>query len=398
MENQGTAFVIMQIGNKELDKIYSDIFVTAIVAANLEPKRIDKDNEGQLLKKEIVENIEKAEIIIADLTNERPNCYLEVGYAMGLDKYKNLIITVREDHYPESPNFKKGGPRIHFDLAGYDILFWDPNNLEEFKIRLADRISRRLLIISPKKGIIEKPLWNEDWLESQRSIVKKNLQDIKCERSTEILISPLHETISINQLDLLDIADYSQIQASGWPIAIVFKNVPKLKPVPKTDGILSEVHGDVSVNTYDFSYFRKNGQIFLAASIYEDRINRKSIIPDARLEWMTELLIYLSRFYTKCNLGVNESIRVSVRYMGLKGSSISSLDGGIPLSHPRTSMENDCTLEIITSISEIETKLPELVHKFLNGLFVLFDFYSLNIEYVKLKVNEFVAKTNRYMR
>ena len=81
MGNQGIAFVIMQIGNSVLDKLYKEIYVPAIKAAHLYPKRIDLDNDGQLLKKEIVEYIEKAEIIIADLTNERPNCYLEVGYA-----------------------------------------------------------------------------------------------------------------------------------------------------------------------------------------------------------------------------------------------------------------------------------------------------------------------------
>jgi hypothetical protein len=135
-DNLQIAFVIMQIGNTELDQLYLEIFVPAIRAANLEPKRIDIDNEGNLLKKEIIEYIEKAEIIVADLTNERPNCYLEVGYAMGLDKYKNLIFTVREDHYFDSPNYKKGGPKVHFDVTGYDILFWDKSNLNEFKKNL----------------------------------------------------------------------------------------------------------------------------------------------------------------------------------------------------------------------------------------------------------------------
>ena len=57
----------MQIGNPELDSLYSDVYCPAIKESYLEPKRIDKDNEGNLLKKEIVENIESADIIIADL-------------------------------------------------------------------------------------------------------------------------------------------------------------------------------------------------------------------------------------------------------------------------------------------------------------------------------------------
>lgn len=43
---------------------------------------MDRHNEGDLLKCEIVQFIERSQIIVADVTNERPNCYLETGYAM----------------------------------------------------------------------------------------------------------------------------------------------------------------------------------------------------------------------------------------------------------------------------------------------------------------------------
>ena len=104
------AFVIMQIGNKELDEVFYKAIVPAIQSCGLEPRRVDKHNEGRLLKSEIVKFIESSDIIIADLTNERQNCYLEIGYAMGLDKFRKLILTAREDHYHDSPNYKKEGP------------------------------------------------------------------------------------------------------------------------------------------------------------------------------------------------------------------------------------------------------------------------------------------------
>ena len=72
-------FVIMQIGNAQLDVVYRDVLVPAITTAGLEPKRVDKHNAGGLLKNEIVAFIERAHIIDADLTNERPNCYLRSG-------------------------------------------------------------------------------------------------------------------------------------------------------------------------------------------------------------------------------------------------------------------------------------------------------------------------------
>lgn len=145
-------FVIMQIGNEELDKIFNDIFLVVFkeIDPEIKVKRVDKDNEGGILKKEIVEFIKGADLILADLTNERPNCYLEVGIAMGLDisqgfeKFPKIILSAREDHNPHSPNFRPGQPKIHFDLSGYDITFWDPKNLEKFKSDLKDKAQTRL--------------------------------------------------------------------------------------------------------------------------------------------------------------------------------------------------------------------------------------------------------------
>jgi hypothetical protein len=146
------AFVIMQIGKPDMDKIYSDIFVPVLQKCDLDPKRVDKHNEGDLLKSEIINYLKDSLIIIADLTNERPNCYLEVGYAMGLGKNRNLILTAREDHRSDSPNYKKGGPKIHFDLSGYDIIFWDPEDLENFKLRLERRIKYRQSTLDSSTG------------------------------------------------------------------------------------------------------------------------------------------------------------------------------------------------------------------------------------------------------
>jgi hypothetical protein len=85
-------FIIMQIGNPDLDRVCADVIAPALTACVLVAKRVDKHNLGGLLKSEIIRFIEDAEIIAADLTNERPNCYLEIGYAMGLDKFRNLIL------------------------------------------------------------------------------------------------------------------------------------------------------------------------------------------------------------------------------------------------------------------------------------------------------------------
>ena len=142
------AFVIMKIGDAELDYLYQDHIKPAVESCGLTAKRVDQDNLGYLLKSEIVNFIEGAQIIIADLTHERPNCYLEVGIAMGKEKYSTLVLTVREDHHQSSLNYKQKGPKVHFDAAGYDILFWESDKLPEFRTSLENRIKKRLAALA----------------------------------------------------------------------------------------------------------------------------------------------------------------------------------------------------------------------------------------------------------
>jgi len=399
MVDQGIAFIIMQIGNSDLDKIYADIFVPAIKSTGLDPKRIDQDNSGNLLKKEIVEYIEKAEIIIADITNERPNCYLEIGYAMGLDKYKNLIFTVREDHYHESQNYIKGGPKIHFDVSGYDILFWDPNNLDKFKTSLTDKINRRLATISPTSKALkqQQPLWDETWLKEKRKYVAEIYEKSSFKRNMEILISPVSYNLNITQNELLDITDESQIETFGWPIGIVYKNVLELKPIAKSDGILSVVYGLETNKSLDYSYFKKNGQIYISKNLFEDHSFPTSIIPDARVRRTTEIFLYILRFYSRCKLPVDERIEVEIKYSGLLNNTISFGTNGYPVRQ-KISSENEWSLKTVTSLSDIEKRLTELVMEFTNGLLVLFDFFELDFGHINSIVDDYVKNTNKARR
>jgi hypothetical protein len=194
------AFVIMQIGNPDMDRIFKDIIDPAVRAVGLPPaKRIDKHNEGGLLKSEIIAFIEDSDIIIADLTNERPNCYLEVGYAMARNKVRNLILMAREDHNSDSPNYRPGGKKVHFDLSGYDILFWDPGRLEAFKTELTSRIQKRLNLLSSdgkvrsdKREGARRPeiIFVDEKTEDHRNLYAKNIGTGPAINIVRVIINP----------------------------------------------------------------------------------------------------------------------------------------------------------------------------------------------------------------
>jgi len=70
----------------------------------------------------LLESIRDAGMIVADLTNERPNVYFELGYARGLNK---TVVTVARE-----------GTMLHFNVADYRCLIYrDRAQLEDVLIR-----------------------------------------------------------------------------------------------------------------------------------------------------------------------------------------------------------------------------------------------------------------------
>jgi hypothetical protein len=146
MTARGRAFVIMQIGNAALDDTYTRAIMPALDRCELATVRVDTHNRGGMLAGEIVTFIEECDVIVADLTHERPNCYLEIGYALGAGRASRLVLTAREDHKPDGVKHRPGGPKVHFDLAGYDILYWNPHRPDAFALELEKRVRRRLTL------------------------------------------------------------------------------------------------------------------------------------------------------------------------------------------------------------------------------------------------------------
>ena len=302
----------MQIGNPELDRVCEQVIVPALKARGLDPKRVDRHNQGGLLKSEIVSFIENSEIIVADLTNERPNCYLEIGYAMGVDKYHALVLTAREDHNPDSPNYQQGGPKIHFDLSGYDILFWDPRDLVGYRSQLEAKIRQRQST-SPSSVLTPPSPWDIDWLSQQRRQAKDGLESTGLSGFMEIRFALSDPKPEFPHNVLREAATLSQVHTFGWPIGIVLTK-SEWKPQPRNDGIATQAvvnHADnYNYLTYDFWYLRKNGDFYLLKDLFENSRNSGSIFVDTRIIRITEALLYCARLYEK--LGVSGSVEVNI--------------------------------------------------------------------------------------
>jgi nucleoside 2-deoxyribosyltransferase len=392
-----TAFIIMQIGNSELDALYEAAIVPAIESCGLRSIRVDRDNHGDLLKQEIRGFIEQADIIIADLTNERPNCYLEIGYAMGVDKFKSLILTVKADHYHRHPAYRPDGPTIHFDASGYDMVFWETGGTQDFRTRLEQKIRRRLAIITPNSVETQThaPNLDNEWIVSNREKGKVGLQSNGMSSYMEIVFSLLGQKPSFQHHVLLEACRASQIDTFGWPIGVLLESPSQneWRPRPTSDGIVAEVvcSPESGSTHYDLWHLRKNGDYYSMISLFEDARTVNAVYFNTRIVRVTETLLYCARLYNNLGIPNSRSVNIQINHSGLSGRELSAAGNrSFSLSRQRFCSENDAGHSLTIQLVQIENELVSLVKEFTAPLFGLFDFMAFDDNIYAEIVNGFV--------
>ena len=116
-------FIIMKFGDNVLESAYECVIKPIIRRFKYHPLRIDEIQDAGRISNQIIEEIARSEIVLADLTGERPNCYYEAGFAHAHGKV--MILTI-----------KKGSTR-HFDIDGYRFIEWETEG--ELKKELGKR-------------------------------------------------------------------------------------------------------------------------------------------------------------------------------------------------------------------------------------------------------------------
>lgn len=137
-----TCFVIMPIGDPNLDKdkydlfteIYEDIIIPSVKKTNLDLEciRVDKIRKTGNIIQDIVHYLINSELVIADLTNKNPNVFYELGVRHTFGK-QTILISQKMDDVP-------------FDLRPYRTLIYGknhgmtPRTIKEFKSDLEETI------------------------------------------------------------------------------------------------------------------------------------------------------------------------------------------------------------------------------------------------------------------
>lgn len=117
------AFMAMQFGNADLDRIVEEHFKPAVKATGFDLKRLDDGQPAGLIDDRLRVEIRQSRFLIADLTHENRGAYWEAGYAEGLGK--PVIYTCRKDVFDDKT---KG---THFDTNHHLTVVWETEKLPE---------------------------------------------------------------------------------------------------------------------------------------------------------------------------------------------------------------------------------------------------------------------------
>lgn len=118
------SFFVCPFDNKAVDHNYSFVIKPCVEKHQFSIHRADEISNTRTITETILSAINRARFIIADLTEERPNCYYEVGYGHAIGKPVMILA--------------KTGTARHFDLAAHNWTYWD--TYEDLKTKLEKRI------------------------------------------------------------------------------------------------------------------------------------------------------------------------------------------------------------------------------------------------------------------
>jgi nucleoside 2-deoxyribosyltransferase len=98
--------------NDEMADAYRDGIEPAVRETGYEPLRIDRSHHINKIDDQIIAEIRRSAIVVADFTGHRGGVYYEAGFAHGLGK--QVIFTCRQDMLAD----------LHFDVRQYNTIVW----------------------------------------------------------------------------------------------------------------------------------------------------------------------------------------------------------------------------------------------------------------------------------
>jgi hypothetical protein len=134
-KDKPTCFVIQSFDGGKYDRRYKETVRPALIKANVDPQRADEILGLNPVIDKIETAIEAASICIAEVSEDNPNVWLELGYALALDRPtvilcdKSIRTRLPFDVQHRPIIFYRTDSRSGFDELEVNIIKWVTNEL-----------------------------------------------------------------------------------------------------------------------------------------------------------------------------------------------------------------------------------------------------------------------------
>jgi nucleoside 2-deoxyribosyltransferase len=137
----------MAFGRPDTDAVYDTVIARALREEGVTPVRVDRREHNRNINDVIIEELQRSDVVLADLTYARPSVYFEAGFG---ERAVPVIYTVRADHLEGSGEF-----RVHFDVSMRNIVAWRTPDDAKFVTQLRRRLRHVLQPVRARRKDVE---------------------------------------------------------------------------------------------------------------------------------------------------------------------------------------------------------------------------------------------------
>jgi len=135
-------FVIQPFDNDKFDKRFVDIFEPAILKAEFDAYRIDKDLSVRIPIDDIEKGISESSICFAEITSDNPNVWYELGFAFACSK--DVVMVCSDERQGKFP----------FDIQHRHVITYKTSSTSDFNT-LGDTITRKIKAFQTKSKTVK---------------------------------------------------------------------------------------------------------------------------------------------------------------------------------------------------------------------------------------------------
>jgi hypothetical protein len=185
---------VIQPFDEENNKRYQNVIEPAIQDAELEPYRVDMDKSVQVPIKSIEEKIKESEICFADISDDNPNVWYEVGFAVACEKKLVLACSDKREKYPFDIQ--------HKNIVNYKARTGHKKLKKEITARLKALLNPENVLNAENTGNAKKSLTNKE--KNSRFPSKQDLQNTNWwkyfepfSKEMNLKINPIHTCVGV---------------------------------------------------------------------------------------------------------------------------------------------------------------------------------------------------------